>query len=644
MSYVQPRRRWGRITALVGAGAALLLSGMAPVSANEGLPFSWNLPAVDISEEGAYAPRLAIGPEGTAAVAWVGTAAIQVAVRAPGASSFGSPVTVSNADDTSPIEPEVAVGPAGEVTVTWASNYSYGTPPGVIRQATKAAESGSFSQPSNVSTAGGSQSPQLAYGPGGDLTIVWGQQVAPNMRFVVKAATRAVGASTFAPVAGSESGELSGDYAFPTGVVYLPDGATTVAWERFDGTGPGICCDRVEVSTRLAGASTFAAPETLSAAGKEAEASMIAAGPNGATVVAWDRTNDSEQRQDVQLRTRAAVTDPFNTVVELGSGVFPQAAYGPNGDLMVAWLKFNGNLFGPDADVQVQVSSRTAGAASFGAAVPVSAAGGQIVWVDLAVASDGTVTTVWRRTAGGVTTVQAATRPVGSAAFDTPQDLTSPGQLDNCVVLVDAVGQKNREPDVSTNAYVVSNWCRPYVAFGSDNTVTAVWPTAAQQQVTGSPSAMAPVPTGKIQAATGVVPIPAPTPTPTPEPTPEPISGKQASLKVKALGKKKKLSVGETTKVVRKVKTDAKIKKVQTKCFLQGQKLTGKDRKQLCGIEIKRNKKKNAKVWVTPACSTGLKYTTKITANGQGVTKNTWQRTWKVKNKPRISCALRGTG
>lgn len=72
-----------------------------------------------------------------------------------------------------------------------------------------------------------------------------------------------------------------------------------------------------------------------------------------------------------------------------------------------------------------------------------------------------------------------------------------------------------------------------------------------------------------------------------------------------------------------------------------GKKLKGKASKRLCGIKAN---KKRGRVMVKPACSAGLKYTAKITVKGNSYTKRTWQRTWKVKNKPRVSCALRGTG
>lgn len=47
---------------------------------------------------------------------------------------------------------------------------------------------------------------------------------------------------------------------------------------------------------------------------------------------------------------------------------------------------------------------------------------------------------------------------------------------------------------------------------------------------------------------------------------------------------------------------------------------------------------------VTPKCSVGPKIRTKIVANATEMDKVIWQRTWKVKNKPRTYCPVSGNG
>lgn len=65
-----------------------------------------------------------------------------------------------------------------------------------------------------------------------------------------------------------------------------------------------------------------------------------------------------------------------------------------------------------------------------------------------------------------------------------------------------------------------------------------------------------------------------------------------------------------------------------------------------CKTQVRRIKAShsNAEVWVTPNCSVGFKIRFKIVANEAGMTKTTWRRTWKVKNKPKTYRRLTGNG
>ena len=115
------------------------------------------------------------------------------------------------------------------------------------------------------------------------------------------------------------------------------------------------------------------------------------------------------------------------------------------------------------------------------------------------------------------------------------------------------------------------------------------------------------------------------------------------TLTVKARAKAKQLKPGKRTKVVRSAETNAQIKKVKTHCYLFGDKLTGKDKRAVCKFKKKKTTS-NAKVWVKPQCSVGVKVRVKIVANETEMDKATWQRTWKVKNKPRTYCPISGNG
>ena len=114
-------------------------------------------------------------------------------------------------------------------------------------------------------------------------------------------------------------------------------------------------------------------------------------------------------------------------------------------------------------------------------------------------------------------------------------------------------------------------------------------------------------------------------------------------LAVKARAKAKKLKPGKRTKVVRKASTNGQIKKVKTNCYMFGNKLTGKDKRAVCKFK-KKKAASNAKVWVKPKCSVGVKIRVKIVAKKPGASRAKWQRTWKVKNAPRTYCPISGNG
>ena len=619
--------------AAVSAVAALLLSPLAAADAVEAESINWGLPASDVSGVGGYAPSVAAGADGTMAVAWLaGTGIgaqndthIQVAVKAAGANAFSAPVTVSAAGEEVN-HPRVAVSAAGAVTVAW-QRYASGNTPTRIEYATRGAGASSFAAEGVVGTCDAGSGlqcgvPLPAYGPSGDTTVAWSEDDGFAVIYRVKAATRVAGASSFVAVGGSVGDEIA-DPAFPSDIAYLPDNSVVLLVATLDTVG-----STMKGVTRAPGAEKFAAPETVS--GADMDWPELAVSDDGAVAVVWTLSSAEAElgnQQLVQVATKAKGAANFAAAKDLGVGYAPVASYGPDGSLTVASI--SGTQFSGSSSV-VDVRTRAAGAADFGAAAQVSSAGGQIPWLDIATAPDGTTTAVWRRTAGGVATVQAATRPANSAVFGAPQDLTSAGQVGSCFFDVGGID--------------LDGMCGPHVVFSPTSVPSVVWGTQPSKLFSGLPLTV-----GRIQLATKAVatPVTPPTaapptaappntpPTTAPTPTPEPIVVPKASLKVKAMGKQKKLKVGKTTKVVRKVTTNVNITKVRVTCSKSGKKLKGKASKRLCGIKANQ---KRGRVMVKPACSAGLKYTAKITVKGSGYTKRTWQRTWKVKPKPRVSC------
>ena len=169
-----------------------------------------------------------------------------------------------------------------------------------------------------------------------------------------------------------------------------------------------------------------------------------------------------------------------------------------------------------------------------------------------------------------------------------------------------------------------------------------------------TPASPTPEPTSPIPSPTSTDPTPTispPAPAPTPSPSPQPVT----DLVVKdAVGKGTALQPGKKTRLVKAVasrstqnlssaKDQSWIRKVRTRCSLQGRNLTGKDKRANCRFVTRTTKKKVA-VTVTPKCSVGLKVHVRILARAPGSSRTTWQRTWRVGNRPRTTCALHANG
>jgi hypothetical protein len=85
------------------------------------------------------------------------------------------------------------------------------------------------------------------------------------------------------------------------------------------------------------------------------------------------------------------------------------------------------------------------------------------------------------------------------------------------------------------------------------------------------------------------------------------------------------------------------IKKVSTTCQVNGNKITGKNKRAICGLTT-TTKKRTAVVKSHPTCTVGVKVRVKIVAKAPGAKKTRWKNTWKVQDKPRTVCKLRANG
>lgn len=78
----------------------------------------------------------------------------------------------------------------------------------------------------------------------------------------------------------------TGRNAYDPQVATGPDGATTIIWRRDNGSSY-----IVQAATRAAGATTFSTPIDLSTTGQSAGSPQVATGPDGTTTITWTREN-----------------------------------------------------------------------------------------------------------------------------------------------------------------------------------------------------------------------------------------------------------------------------------------------------------------------------------------------------------------
>jgi len=246
------------------------------------------------------------------------------------------------------------------------------------------------------------------------------------------------------PVAVSEAAAVDGPFSAPvtlsaTGVQLSPqvavaaDGATTVVWQRSNGT--------VQTSTRPAGG-TFSPPVNLAAAHGD-QLYDVAVAADGATIV-WVRQQgrNGDVQGIVQASTRLA-DGTFSPPVNLSpktqrNANTPQVAVAADGATTIVWAGWNGR------DNVVQASTKLADR-TFSTPVTLTAAGTGEEFLQIAIAADG-ATVVWAGTVGKNDKVQASTR-LADGTFSTPVTLTNT-----------AIGPRD-----------------PQVAVATDGTTTVVW-------------------------------------------------------------------------------------------------------------------------------------------------------------------------
>ena len=239
----------------------------------------------------------------------------------------------------------------------------------------------------------------------------------------VQASTRAAGAAAFStPINVSPSVT---EPVYSPHIAVGPDGTTTIAWLNYSINGAMI-----RAATRAAGATTFSAPIDVSQIvdGHAVIPSPpgVVAGPDGITTITWYQPVGDHYV--VQAATRAAGATRFSTPVDLGnSGTlthmpseFPPAiAVGPNGKATIAWIRESGDT----NEWAVMAATRSAGAEPFSTPVELDM-DVPPSYVQVAAGPDGTTTVIW----SGSNCIKEATRAAGALNFNAASDVSCSGE------------------------------------------------------------------------------------------------------------------------------------------------------------------------------------------------------------------------
>lgn len=204
----------------------------------------------------------------------------------------------------------------------------------------------------------------------------------------------------------------SGQDALAPRVAVAPDGTATVAWVRSDGTNFLVQARRIS-----SGGAPEESTKDLSTTGHDAAEPQIAVGSDGTSTVVWKRFDGShylvQERRIAADGTREASSHTLSEAKQ--DAVEPQVAAGPGSTATVVWSRFNGS----NSIVQERRIGSSGEPAE--ATASLSAAGGNAIEPQVAVAGDGTATVVWDRFDGSNWIVQAqhldaAGAPEGGAA------------------------------------------------------------------------------------------------------------------------------------------------------------------------------------------------------------------------------------
>jgi hypothetical protein len=380
----------------------------------------------------ATAPRLAVGPDGTATVVWSAldpTAAAgerTYAIYARRIGPDGTPASNSmrlSEPGGDALTPAIAVGPDGTATVAWirwdGSN--------LVVQARRIKPNGELEPVLELSATGrDAAEPDVAVGSDGTATVVWKRF--DGFHFLIKVKQISPEGAVL-PMEENTPSEAKQDAVEPQ-VAVAPDGSASIAWTRYDGSNTIIQERRVTAAGVL-----DASTDDLSQAGQNAVEPGLVVASDGTATVTWARSDGTntivQARQVAPDGTPAAITSDLSASGR--SAAEPEIAPGPGAGSSVVWERFDGSNW------IAQERRLTAAGAPAGAAIGVSASGANAAEPQIAVAPNGSATVVWSSEGSNVTIQR--------------RNLASDGSLAGAAVNLSAGAARAGTPQVAFSPY-----------------------------------------------------------------------------------------------------------------------------------------------------------------------------------------------
>ena len=395
---------------------ALTLSTLA-VPATAATPPTWTAP-VDVStasQSGAI-PYVAIAPNDTVVSIWQGTtgftSTIQASVSTDRGVSWSTGVDVSLAGGPA-YDPRVVAAADGSFTAFW---YRHNGTNLRVQASTSVDNGASWSIPVDISAPGENAfNVQASTGADGTLTATW-HRTEGGIGVIQASTSSDQGATWTTPVSISSPGLDS----FMAQIAIGLDGTRVITWYGADGNGNNL----VQASSSLDQGATWSSPTSLSAAGQDAQAPVIAVAPDGTFTIAWSVFNGVEAVTQTSTSTDHGAT--WGSAVTIsgtgGDAGGPALTAAADGTIIATWRRYDGSSY------LVQATSSVDQGVTWGTPTTLSAPGENGNEQQVIAAPDGTITAVWYRLNGSYYVVQASTSIDQGSTWSAPLDLSTPGR------------------------------------------------------------------------------------------------------------------------------------------------------------------------------------------------------------------------